>query len=112
MKASLSLFIFAAIAQLALSTPTYYGRPSEHDDHSGYGSHSRRCSPPRRPYHGGHDGSEDYYSVGHKVTYHCDDGYELYGSQYSTCQYSSYYYRAYWDNSAPYCKRKKHNISI
>lgn len=103
MKVALSLSIFAVLAGLALSTPLYYGRPGDSE-------HVKRCSSPRRPNHGGHDGSEDYYSKGHKVTYYCDDGYELYGSPYSTCQYSSYYNNGYWDSSAPYCKCKKHTV--
>ena len=105
MEISYNLFILAALAGLALSTPVhdnYHG----YNRYSGYGSHSRRCSSPKHLYHGGYNGTDNYYSIGHKVTYYCDDGYELYGSGYLTCRYSSRYNRGYWDNYTPYCRCK------
>lgn len=76
MKVALSLSIFAVLAGLALSTPLYYGRPGDSE-------HVKRCSSPRRPNHGGHDGSEDYYSKGHKVTYYMDMSYMDHHTQHA-----------------------------
>ena len=116
MEVSLGVFFFALLVGLALSTNQQYGSRysnygSRYNNNYGsrYGNYGygnrRRCSSPSHPQYGGYYGDDDYYSIGHKVTYYCNDGYELYGSQYSTCKYSSRSYRGYWDNSAPYCKR-------
>ena len=92
MKLFCNLVLLAAIAAVALSQDEYK------DPH-------RKCYPPKRPEHGGYDTDYKDYSVGHKLTYYCDDGYDLYGSKYSTCGYSDYDKKGYWSKEPPYCKR-------
>lgn len=103
MKLSCS-FVLLAVVAAAVAVPEHeedyvsdpYGRDPQH---------RVKCSPPKRPQYGGHDGTYEKYDVGHTVTYHCDHGYDLYGSRYSTCSYSTHDDSGRWDKDTPYCKR-------
>ena len=103
-----SFILFAAMAAVTLSLDDYkdahYGNDRYGDPYHG----GPKCDPPKRPEYGGYDGSYDnYYGIGYKVTYYCDDGYDLYGPKYSTCSYSTGNNYGYWDNDTPYCRRNR-----
>ena len=104
-----SFILFAAMAAVALSSEykdDHYGSDKYGDPYHAYGG--SKCDPPKRPQYGGYDGSyDDYYEIGHRVTYYCDDGYDLYGPKYSTCSYSTSDNRGYWDDDTPYCRRNQ-----
>lgn len=64
---------------------------------------SKLCDPPRRIDYGGYSPYRPQYSVGSKIQFHCDKGYELYGSSWTVCKWDK---RSYWAHPPPICKRR------
>ena len=51
-------------------------------------------------------------SVSESVTYTCDPGYTIHGSDINTCKFNTTSNSTYWINEAPSCKRKYHSFLI
>ena len=61
------------------------------------------CDPPRRPDYGGYSPHMANYTVGSRITFHCDKGYKLHGASWTECKWDK---ASYWVNPPPVCTCK------